>query len=122
MSKPLLPVTTTFELPGFRVVECRGVVRGIVVRSPTLLQGFLGGLKTMIGGRIGAYTAMCEQTRQQAYDEMVDHARQLGANAIVGMRYDGSSVETGSNGASEVLCYGTAVIVEPLAAAAGANA
>jgi len=114
MSRSPLPVTTTFELPGFRVVECRGVVRGIVVRSPTLLQGFLGGLKTMIGGRIGAYTAMCEQTRQQAYDDMVNHARQLGANAIVGMRYDGSSVESGSNGASEVLCYGTAVVVEPL--------
>ena len=114
MSRTQLPVTTTFELPGFRVVECRGVVRGIVVRSPTLLQGFLGGLKTMIGGRIGAYTAMCEQTRQQAYDEMVNHACQLGANAIVGMRYDGSSVESGSNGASEVLCYGTAVVVEPL--------
>ncbi|MFM7652106.1 MAG: YbjQ family protein [Vulcanococcus sp.] len=114
MTRSPLPVTTTFELPGFRVVECRGVVRGIVVRSPTLLQGFLGGLKTMIGGRIGAYTAMCEQTRQQAYDDMVNHARQLGANAIVGMRYDGSNVESGSNGATEVLCYGTAVVVEPL--------
>ena len=121
MTRPVLPVTTTFELPGFRVVECRGVVRGIVVRSPTLLQGFLGGLKTMIGGRIGAYTAMCEQTRQQAYDEMVNHARQLGANAIVGMRYDGSSVESGSNGASEVLCYGTAVVVEPLATGSDIN-
>ncbi|MBM5796505.1 MAG: YbjQ family protein [Cyanobacteria bacterium M_surface_7_m2_037] len=115
MSRPL-PVTTTFELPGYRILETRGVVRGIVVRSPTLLQGFLGGLKTMIGGRIGAYTAMCEQTRQQAYEEMVDHARQLGANAIVGMRYDGSTVETGSTGATEVLCYGTAVLVEPLLA------
>ena len=121
MSNAALPVTTTFELPGFRVVECRGVVRGIVVRSPTLLQGFLGGLKTMIGGRIGAYTAMCEQTRQQAYDEMVSHARNLGANAIVGMRYDGSSVESGSNGASEVLCYGTAVVVEPLPARSDIN-
>ena len=121
MSRPVLPVTTTFELPGFRVVECRGVVRGIVVRSPTLLQGFLGGIKTMIGGRIGAYTAMCEQTRQQAYDEMVNHARQLGANAIVGMRYDGSSVESGSSGASEVLCYGTAVVVEPLVTAGDIN-
>ena len=116
MARPL-PVTTTFELPGYLILETRGVVRGIVVRSPTLLQGFLGGLKTMIGGRIGAYTAMCEQTRQQAYEEMVDHARQLGANAIVGMRYDGSTVETGSTGATEVLCYGTAVLVEPLLAA-----
>ena len=66
MAKSALPVTTTFEIPGFRTVACLGVVRGIVVRSPTLIQGFLGGLKTMIGGRIGAYTAMCEQTRQQA--------------------------------------------------------
>lgn len=113
MSRTHLPVTTTFELPGLRVVECRGVVRGIVVRSPTLLQGFLGGLKTMIGGRIGAYTAMCEQTREQAFEEMVNHAVRLGANAIVGMRYDGSAVETGSGGATEVLCYGTAVVVEP---------
>ena len=115
MAKPALPVTTAFEIPGFRTVACLGVVRGIVVRSPTLIQGFLGGLKTMIGGRIGAYTAMCEQTRQQAYEEMVAHARQLGANAIVGMRYDGSTVETGSSGATEVLCYGTAVVVEPIA-------
>ncbi|MFM7314194.1 MAG: YbjQ family protein [Cyanobium sp.] len=114
MSRHPIPVTTTFELPGFRIRECRGVVRGIVVRSPTLLQGFLGGLKTMIGGRIGAYTAMCEQTREQAYGEMVSHALGLGANAIVGMRYDGSTVETGGNGATEVLCYGTAVVVEPL--------
>ena len=73
------------------------------------------------GFDVGAYTAMCEQTRQQAYDEMVSHARQLGANAIVGMRYDGSSVESGSNGASEVLCYGTAVVVEPLAAGSDIN-
>lgn len=115
MSRPAaMPVTTAFELPGVRVVQCLGVVRGIVVRSPTLLQGFLGGLKSMIGGRIGAYTAMCEQTRQQAYDDMVNHARRLGANAIVGMRYDGSGVESGSSGATEVLCYGTAVLVEPL--------
>ena len=114
MSRPAIPVTTTFELPGLRIVECKGVVRGIVVRSPTLLQGFLGGLKTMIGGRIGAYTAMCEQTREQAYEEMVNHAIGLGANAIVGMRYDGSTVETGTSGATEVLCYGTAVRVEPL--------
>lgn len=113
MSSSLIPVTTTLELPGHRILECRGIVRGIVVRSPTLLQGFLGGLKTMIGGRIGAYTAMCEQTREQAFAEMVKHAIDLGANAIVGMRYDGSGIDTGSGGATEVLCYGTAVVVEP---------
>jgi uncharacterized protein YbjQ (UPF0145 family) len=114
MSRSLIPVTTSVDLPGFRIVACLGVVRGIVVRSPTLLQGVLGGLKSMIGGRIGAYTAMCEQTREQAYADMVTHAIELGANAIVGMRYDGSSIDIGSGGATEVLCYGTAVLVEPL--------
>ena len=98
MCRSRIPVTTTVDLPGFRIVTCLGVVRGIVVRSPTLLQGFLGGLKSMIGGRIGAYTAMCEQTREQAYEDMVTHAIELGANAIVGMRYDSSSVDNGSGG------------------------
>ncbi|MEA5474588.1 YbjQ family protein [Synechococcus sp. CCY9201] len=115
MVKPVF-VTTTFTIEGYAIREYKGIVRGIVVRSPTLIQGFLGGLKSMIGGRIGAYTEMCEQTRQQAYDQMVAHARQLGANAIVGTRYDGSEVESGATGATEVLCYGTAVVVERLAA------
>jgi uncharacterized protein YbjQ (UPF0145 family) len=107
-------VTTTFSIEGYGIREYKGIVRGIVVRSPTLLQGFFGGLKSMIGGRIGAYTEMCEQTRQQAYDQMISHARKLGANAIVGARYDGSEVESGTSAATEVLCYGTAVVIEKL--------
>ena len=103
-------VTTTFTVEGYSIVEYKGIVRGIIVRAPTIAQGFLGGLKNIIGGRIGAYTEMCEQARQTAYDEMVAHAMQLGANAIVGTRYDAAEVvSTGS--ATEVLCYGTAVII-----------
>ena len=103
-------VTTTFEIEGFRIKEYKGLVRGIVVRSPTIPQGILGGLKNIVGGKIGAYTEMCEQTRDQAYQEMIRHAADLGANAIVGIRYDASEVVTQ---ATEVLCYGTAVNIEP---------
>jgi len=110
----LIPVTTTFNIEGYAIREYKGIVRGIVVRSPTLVQGFLGGLKQIIGGRIGAYTEMCEQTREAAFNQMVEHAVLQGANAIVGARYDGSDVTTGSGGATEVLCYGTAVVIEKL--------
>jgi uncharacterized protein YbjQ (UPF0145 family) len=105
-----MQVTTTFEIDGYEVAEYKGMVRGIVVRSPTIAQGIMGTLKNIIGGRIGAYTEMCEQTRGQAYDVMIQHAQQLGANAILGARYDASSVEP-RGGAVEVLCYGTAVIL-----------
>ena len=105
-----MQVTTTFEIEGFEVAEYKGIVRGIVVRSPTIAQGILGGLKNIIGGKIGAYTEMCEQTREQAYEVMIEHARQLGADAILGARYDASSVEP-RGGAVEVLCYGTAVVL-----------
>ena len=106
-------VTTTFNFDGYVIKAYKGVVRGIVVRSPTITQGILGGLKSFIGGRIGAYTEMCEQARQQAYDQMIAHARELGANAIVGCNYDASEVGGGgrSSSATEVLCYGTAVVV-----------
>ena len=107
-------VTTTFTIEGYAIREYKGIVRGIVVRSPTLVQGFLGSLKQIIGGRIGAYTEMCEQTREAAYNQMVEQALLLGANAIVGTRYDGSDVTSASGGATEVLCYGTAVVVELL--------
>jgi uncharacterized protein YbjQ (UPF0145 family) len=103
-------VTTTFNIEGYEVAEYKGLVRGIVVRSPTIAQGIMGGLKNLIGGRIGAYTEMCEQTREQAYEVMVEHAKQLGADAILGARYDASSVEP-QGGAVEVLCYGTAVVL-----------
>jgi len=108
-----IPVTTTFTIDGYRIRAYLGVVRGIVVRAPTISQGIMGGLKSLIGGQIGAYTQMCEQARQQAYDLLIDHARSLGANAVLGLRYDASDVGGGVRGASEVLCYGTAVVIEP---------
>ena len=104
-------VSTTFDVQGRRVRDYKGIVRGITVRSPTITQGILGGLKSLIGGRIGAYTEMCEQTRQTAYDLMVQHARDLGANAVLGMRFDASEVASKAS-ATEVLCYGTAVVLE----------
>jgi uncharacterized protein YbjQ (UPF0145 family) len=106
-------VTTTFTIEGYRIKQYLGVVRGIIVRSPTIAQGFLGGLKAVIGGQIGSYTEMCEQTRQQAYDLLIDHARAVGANAIVGLRYDASEIGSKTSSATEVLCYGTAVVIEP---------
>ncbi len=106
-----MQVTTTFSIDGFRITEYKGLVRGIVVRSPTIGQGIVGGLKSLVGGQIGAYTEMCEQARQQAYDRLLEHAKGLGANAVVGLRYESS--EVGRQGsATEVLCYGTAVVVQ----------
>lgn len=107
-----ISVTTTFTFEGYRVARYLGVVRGLIVRAPTISQGIMGGLKSIVGGRIGAYTEMCEQARQQAYELMMDHAAKLGANAILGFRYDASEIG-GTSHASEVLCYGTAVIIEP---------
>lgn len=107
-----IPVTTTFVIEGYRITKYLGVVRGLIVRAPTIRQGILGGLKSLIGGQIGAYTEMCEQTRQQAYDLMLDHAKALGANAVLGFCYDASEVG-GKTSATEVLCYGTAVVIEP---------
>jgi uncharacterized protein YbjQ (UPF0145 family) len=108
-----IPVTTTFSIDGYRIVAYKGIVRGIIVRAPTIAQGVLGGLKSIIGGRIGSYTEMCEQTRQQAYDLLIEHAVQVGANAVVGLRYDASEVASKVS-ATEVLCYGTAVVIEPV--------
>ena len=107
-----MPVTTTFTIEGYRIRQYLGVVRGIIVRAPTISQGIMGGLKSIIGGNIGAYTEMCEQARQQAYDLLIDHARAVGANAIVGLRYDASEIGGKASSATEVLCYGTAVMVE----------
>ena len=94
---------------GYRIRQYLGIVRGIIVRAPTISQGIMGGLKSIIGGNIGAYTEMCEQ----AYDLLIDHARALGANAIVGLRYDASEIGGKTSSATEVLCYGTAVVIEP---------
>lgn len=108
-----VPVTTTFSIDGYKIVAYKGVVRGIIVRAPTIAQGIMGGLKSIIGGQIGAYTEMCEQARQHAYDLLIQHAVEVGANAVVGLRYDASEVG-GKTAATEVLCYGTAVVIEPI--------
>jgi uncharacterized protein YbjQ (UPF0145 family) len=105
-------VSTTFDVQGRRIREYKGLVRGLVVRSPTIGQGIMGGLKSIVGGQIGAYTEMCEQARQSAYERLVAHAREVGANAILGVRYDASDVGGGRSAATEVLCYGTAVVLE----------
>lgn len=105
-------VTTTMDVNGYTIVEYRGLVRGLIVRSPTIIQGLMGGLKNIIGGKIGAFTNMCEHARQQAYDSMINHANDMGANAIVGVRYDASQVGADSYSATEVLCYGTAVVIK----------
>lgn len=103
-------VTTAMELPGYRIVRSLGVVRGITVRSRSIVGNFLGGLQTIFGGNITIYTELCEQAREETYRDMARHARLLGANAIIAMRYDATDVMTGL---TEVLCYGTAVVVEP---------
>ncbi len=104
-------VTTAFELPGFRVVQNLGVVRGIVVRSRSIVANIGASLQTLVGGNISAWTRLCEQTREDAFEIMIQHASEIGANAIIGARYDATEIATG---AAEVLAYGTAVIVEPL--------
>ena len=106
-------VTTTLELPGHRIVRSFGVARGIIVRSRSIVGNFLGGLQTLFGGNITIYTELCEQARRDTYELMCRHATALGANAIVAMRYDATEVMPGL---TEVLCYGTAVLVEPDAA------
>ncbi len=103
-------VTTTFELPGHDVSKSLGVVRGITVRSRSIVGNFFGALQSLIGGNITIYTSLCEQARTEAYELMCDHARQLGANAIIGVHYDATEVMAGL---TEVLCYGTAVTAVP---------
>jgi uncharacterized protein YbjQ (UPF0145 family) len=115
MPPSYLPVSTTFSIEGCRIREYKGIARGIIVRSPTIAQGVLGGLENILGGHIEAYTEMCEQARQQAFDLMIRHAWEMGANAVVGLRYDASEVVS-KGSATEVLCYGTAVVIEQLTA------
>ena len=101
--------TTAFTLDGFRIVRNFGVVRGIMVRSRSIFGSVGGALQTLVGGNISLFTSLCERTRAEAFDLMLAHAAQQGANAVVGVRYDATEV---MNGVTEVLCYGTAVVVE----------
>jgi len=105
-------VTTALELPGYRVVRNLGVVRGITVRSRSIVGNIFGGLQSLFGGNITIYTHLCEQARSETYRLMCEHARERGGNAIIAMRYDATELMAGL---TEVLCFGTAVVVEPLA-------
>lgn len=102
-------VTTTLHLEGYQVTRNLGIVRGIVVRSRSVVGAFVGGLQTLFGGNITIYSDLCEHARQEAYDLMIQHAQGLGANAIIGFRYDATEI---MEGLTEVLAYGTACIVE----------
>lgn len=104
-------VTTALELPGYRVVRNFGIVRGIIVRSRSLIGSIGAGLQTIIGGNITILTDLCEKTREEAYELMMQHAAQHGANAVIAMRYDATEV---MQGVTEVLAYGTAVQVEKI--------
>lgn len=101
-------ITGAFTLPGHTVSRNLGIVRGITVRSRSIVGNFFGGLQSLFGGNITIYTNLCEQARSEAFDLMCEHAEELGANAIVAMRYDATDVMPGI---TEVLCYGTAVVV-----------
>jgi len=104
-------VTTQFELDGFKVVRTLGVVRGIVVRSRSVIGTIGASLQTLIGGNITLLTNLCEKTREDAFDLMLQHAAQLGGNAVLSFRYDATEI---MQGVTEVLAYGTAVLVEPI--------
>lgn len=104
-------VTTAFTLDGYRITHNLGLVRGIVVRSRSIFGTIGAGLQTIVGGNITLLTELCEKTREQAYELMMQHAAQMGANAIIGVRYDATEV---MQSVTEVLCYGTAVVVEKI--------
>jgi uncharacterized protein YbjQ (UPF0145 family) len=103
-------IVTTNDAPGHRVVQTLGLVRGITVRSRNVISDAIGGLQSMLGGRVGAYVKLAETSRAEAYDELVQHAQAMGANAVIGMRYEANEI---MEGVTEVLAYGTAVVVEP---------
>jgi uncharacterized protein YbjQ (UPF0145 family) len=103
-------IVTTNEAPGYRVVKTLGMVRGITVRSRNALSDMVGGVQSMLGGRVGAYVKLAEAARAEAYAELVDHAKAMGANAVLAMRYDANEIMPGI---TEVLAYGTAAVIEP---------
>ena len=102
-------VTTANDLPGYRVVRVIGMTRGITVRSRNAISDMVGGVQSLLGGRVGAYVKLAETSRAEAYDELVQHAQQMGANAVIAMRYEANEI---MEGVTEVLAYGTAVVVE----------
>jgi uncharacterized protein YbjQ (UPF0145 family) len=108
MNHPM--TTTTFTLDGYRISRTLGVVRGITVRSRSIFGTIGGSLQTLVGGNISLFTELCEKTRNEAFDMMLAHAKEIGANAVVGVRYDATEL---MQGVTEVLCYGTAVVVAP---------
>jgi uncharacterized protein YbjQ (UPF0145 family) len=101
--------TTAFTIDGYRIVQTKGVVRGIIVRSRSIFGTIGGSLQTLVGGNITLFTDLCERTRADAFNQMLAHAQEVGANAVIGIRYDATEI---LNGVTEVLCYGTAVVVE----------
>ena len=105
-------VTTAFDLPGYRVLRGLGLVRGIIVRSRSIVGTIGASLQSLVGGDITLYTELCEHAREDAYQLMIEHAGQAGANAIIGVRYDANEI---APGITEVLAYGTAVVAEPIA-------
>ncbi|HZO90357.1 MAG TPA: heavy metal-binding domain-containing protein [Chthonomonadaceae bacterium] len=109
-------VTTTFDLPGYEVVRYLGIVRGITVRTRGLVPQIAAGLQVLVGGQVSPYVSMCEYAREEALQYLLTHARERGANAVLGMRYDATEL---GKGITEVLAYGTAVIVQPIAQAGG---
>jgi len=104
-------VTTAFTLDGYRIIQNYGIVRGIIVRSRSVFGTIGASLQTLVGGDITLFSNLCEETRLHAYDRMIEHAAQIGANAVIGVRYDATEV---MQSVTEVLCYGTAVRVEPI--------
>lgn len=102
-------ITTAFEIPGKRLKESLGVAKGITVRSRSIVGSIGGALQTIIGGNITLFTSLCEKAREEAFELMVKHAAEMGGNSVVGVRYDATDV---MQGVTEVLCYGTAVVVE----------
>jgi len=105
-------VSTTNDVVGYKIVRHLGLVRGITVRSRSVVGNFVGGLQSVFGGKLSVYVSLAETARQEAFDHMCEHAAQGGANAVIGMRYDANEI---MDGITEVLAYGTAVWVEPLA-------
>jgi uncharacterized protein YbjQ (UPF0145 family) len=104
-------ITTAFTIDGYKVVRNIGIVRGITVRSRNLFANIGAGLQSLVGGNISLYTELCEKAREEAFELMIKHAKEMGANAVIGMRYDANEV---AQGITEVLAYGTAVVMEKI--------